>query len=88
VKLDSLKAQLSRAIAKIDKYMMKGGVLLIDKDGYTYAPAMAAAYLAVTNKINLKDAFAIVKKANLCANWLRPVYEQLRPRITALTTKC
>jgi len=82
---DFLAEQIKDRIEWINDGRKEGGVLLVDMDGFTYAPAMASIYLAVTKRISFSDAFHEVKLKRHNSAFPESTQEALKNRLPHLT---
>mmetsp|Transcript_39124 Transcript_39124/g.75905 ORF Transcript_39124/g.75905 Transcript_39124/m.75905 type:complete len:89 (+) Transcript_39124:587-853(+) len=76
-----LKSKLHRAVNCIREGMATGGVLIVDLDGYTLAPALAAFYLAVEGNTSLMVGFATVKRGRVFSSILDDTKDKLEKQL-------
>jgi len=76
--------QMRDMIRFVKEGLHSGGVLIVDMDGFTYAPAAASLYLAVVKGISLNLAFNQVKERRMYADPPNDVYELINSRLSAI----
>jgi len=76
-----LKIKLQHAVTYIREGMSTGGVLIVDRDGYTLAPALAAFYLAVEGNTSLMVGFASVKRRRVFSSLLEDTKDTLEKQL-------